>query len=183
MFVIYYIYITTHLLKCKNMDTEQKQNIEKYKALVDEIKIASLVTNTEKDGLRGRPMSTAAVDADGSIWFFTNQFTEKVEEINSNDSVLLTYTSLSANAYVMINGSAEVVYDRGKMQSLWNPALKAWFPEGLDDPQMKLLKVDPKEVEYWNGSSSKVVFAFQVLKAMVKGETYKDGEHDKISMR
>lgn len=164
------------------MDTEQKQNIEKYKALVDEIKIASLVTNTEKDGLRGRPMSTAAVDEDGSIWFFTNEFTEKVEEINVNDKVLLSYTSLSANAYVMINGTAELVHDKEKMQLLWNPALKAWFPKGLDDPKMKLLKVNPEEVEYWNGSSSKIVFAFQLLKAMVKGETYKDGEHDKINI-
>jgi general stress protein 26 len=42
------------------------------------------------------------------------------------------------------------------MKELWNPIMKAWFPEGLHDPKILLVKAEPEEVEYWDNSSSKI---------------------------
>jgi general stress protein 26 len=36
------------------------------------------------------------------------------------------------------------------MKDLWTPEIKHWFPNGLDDPDLTLLKVDIVEVEYWD---------------------------------
>lgn len=106
-----------------------------------------------------------------------------------NNEVFLSYTSASDNSYVMVNGSARLVHDRAIIESLWNPALKAWFPNGLDDPKIMLLQVVPNEVEYWNGSSSKLVVAssklvvaFKMLRDIIKGEPYEDGNHKKWSL-
>lgn len=68
------------------------------------------------------------------------------------------------------------------MKELWKPFLKAWFPKGLDDPDLALLKVTVTEAEYWDTSSSPVVHAVGLAKALVKGETYQPGEHEKIDL-
>lgn len=58
--------------------------------------------------------------------------------------------------------------------------VKAWFPEGSEDPNLILIKVKPVVAEYWDSTSSKMVVAFNMLKAIVTGEEYDEGHHDKI---
>jgi len=67
------------------------------------------------------------------------------------------------------------------MKELWSSILKAWFPLVLDDPDMILIKVKPSEVNYWDSSSSKMVLLFNMLKAIVTGKEYDEGEHGKIN--
>ena len=157
--------------------------LSKLKDLVDEVKICSLVTQSGNDKkLSARPMSTAKVEEDGVIWFFTNEFSGKVNEISHDSEVLLAYASPAKNSYLNVIGKASVSQDKAKMQELWNPILKAWFPEGLDDPKLALISVTPREAEYWDGSSSKLVVAFGMLKAALTGGKYNEGEHGKISL-
>ena len=41
-----------------------------------------------------------------------------------------------------------------------NPS-KYWFPRGLEESRFALIKVEPIEVEYWSGNSSKIVILFK----------------------
>jgi general stress protein 26 len=82
----------------------------------------------------------------------------------------------------MIHGSATLSDDKAKMKELWSAILKAWFPLGLEDPEIVLIKVIPNEVNYWDSSSSKMVELFNMLKAIVTGEEYSEGEHGKITL-
>ena len=66
------------------------------------------------------------------------------------------------------------------MKELYNPAIKAWFPQGLDDPNLALLKVTPLQAEYWDSSSSKMITLLQMAKAIATGEKYNEGQHGKI---
>ena len=60
--------------------------------------------------------------------------------------------------------------------------MKVRFPLGLDDPDMTLIKVVPNEVEYCDSSSIKMVVLFNMLKAIVTGKEYDEGEHGKINL-
>lgn len=164
------------------MDSASQNDLKKFKDLVNEIKVATLITHSQDDGLKGRPMSTADIDEWGNLWFFTNEFSEKVAEIVKENEVILSYASGSDNSYVIIKGTSEIVNDNTKMQALWNPILKVWFPEGLSDPAIMLLKIKPDEIEFWDGSSNKAIVAFKMLKAFLSGKEYNDGEHKKISV-
>ena len=164
------------------MNSDSTNDLKKFKELIDEIKVATFVTYSRNEGMRGRPMSTADVDDMGNLWFFTNEFSGKVDEIERDNDVLISYASRSDNSYVIVKGLSELVNDKAKIESLWNPVLKVWFPEGLNDPAISLLKVEPNEVEFWDGSSNKVVVAFKMLKAYLTGKEYKDGEHKKINV-
>jgi general stress protein 26 len=70
------------------------------------------------------------------------------------------------------------VRDRGKIEQLWKPSLKAWFPQGTSEPDLALLKVDVERAEYWDAPSSPVARAI----AVVKGAPAQAGEHRRLEL-
>jgi len=165
------------------MIQEHNKNIEKLIEMVKGVSTCMLITNEKNDGnLSGRPMSISKIDNDGMMWFFTKASSYKVDEIEENKKVSIAITNESSNNYLMINGLAKLVKDKTKMKELWSSILKAWFPLGLDDPDMILIKVTPSEVNYWDGSSSKMVVLFHILKAIVTGKEFEEGKEGKINL-
>jgi len=165
------------------MTQEHNQNIEKFIEMVKDSKICMLITYEKNaENLSGRPMSISKIDDDGTMWFFTKASSYKVEEIEESKKVSIAIVNESSQNYLMINGIATLVDDKSKMKELWSSIMKAWFPLGLDDPDMTLIKVVPNEVEYWDSSSSKMVVLFNMLKAIATGKEYEEGEHGKINL-
>jgi len=165
------------------MIQEHNQNIEKFIEMVKESKVCMLITNEENaQNLSGRPMGINKIDDDGTMWFFTKASSYKVEEIEETKKVSIAIANESSQNYLMIHGTATLVNDKSKMKELWSSIMKAWFPLGLDDPDMTLIKVVPNEVNYWDSSSSKMVVLFNILKAIVTGKEYAEGEHGKINL-
>ncbi len=160
---------------------DSKTQLEKFKELVTEVGTCMMITKTAEGKLSGRPMANAKVDDDGSIWFFTNEYSGKVEEISHKNEIFLTYASPSKNTYVSFNAAAVLNDDRAKIKELWSPAMKAWFPEGEDDPKILLIKAEPQEAEYWDGSSNKIVVLFAMIKAAITGK-YTDGGHGTLTI-
>ncbi|MGB3181766.1 MAG: pyridoxamine 5'-phosphate oxidase family protein [Cyclobacteriaceae bacterium] len=158
----------------------EKEHIEKVRELTEKIDFCMMVTQEPDGNLRSRPMSTQTVDDKGLFWFFTNEFSGKVKEIEEYPVVNLAYSEPGKNRYVSVTGVAEVVTDKAKVDELWDDVLKAWFPEGKDDPDLALVKVLPDEAEYWDGSSSKMVRLFKIGKALITGKTYDTGGNEKV---
>lgn len=164
------------------MQNDQNQNpIKKFKALTEGIDFCMLTT-LNGGALRSRPMSTQEMDAQGALWFFTSDTTHKAEEIEADGRVNVAYSKPSDNTYVSVSGQAEVVKDRAKAKELWNPVLKAWFPQGLDDPHLCLLRVAVEEAEYWDAPNSKIVQLVGFIKAIATGKQMQGGEHGKIHL-
>lgn len=165
------------------MKQEHNQNVEKLIEMVKGVRVCMLITNEQNtENLSGRPMSISQIDDDGNIWFFTKASSYKVNEIEESKKVSIAITNESNNNYLMIHGAATLVNDKSKMKVLWSSILKAWFPLGLEDPDMTLIKVTPGEVNYWDSSSSKMIVLFNMLKAIVTGKEYAEDEHGKINL-
>jgi len=126
-------------------------------------------------------MSTQQFESDGDLWFFTSDNGHKIDEINSDNRVNVAYSKPEDNTYVSVSGTAEVSKDRAKIEELWSPVLKAWFPEGLEDPTLCLLKVSVEEAEYWEASSSTLVQLFGFVKAMATGQEADYGGNKKVA--
>ena len=163
------------------MENKQEEELEKLKSIIRDVEVAMLTTN---DGgvLRSRPMQTQQTEFDGDLWFFTSSNTHKAEEIEKDNRVNVSYAAPADNSYVSVSGTAEIVTDKTKMEELWSPILKAWFPKGLDEPDIILLKINADQAEYWDSSSSSLVQAFGLLKSLVTGERADGGEHAQISL-
>jgi general stress protein 26 len=165
------------------MKPQHDQNIGKFIEMVKDARICMLITReNDVENLSGRPMSITKIEDDGSIWFFSKQSSYKIDEIEESKKVAIAITDESNNNYLMINGDATLIDNKIKMKELWSATLKVWFPEGLEDPDMILIKVIPNEVHYWDGSSSKMVVLFNMLKSIVTGKEYNEGEHGKINL-
>ena len=159
---------------------KKEENIALLKEKIEEIRICMMTTLSMKDEFSTRPMAIANIEDDGSIWFFTNEYSLKTAEISKDNMVNLSFSNPAKNAYLYVNGKAELVDDQEKKKTYFNALIKAWFPRGIEDPELILIKVNPIVAEYWDSSSSKMVIAFNMLKAIVTGEEYDEGHHDKI---
>jgi general stress protein 26 len=160
----------------------RSEAIRKLGELIEDIDFAMLTT-AEADGtLRSRPMSTQQVEFDGDLWFFTRASAPKVDEVRRDERVNVSYAKPEAQRYVSISGTAQIVRDRKKIEELWNPVLKAWFPKGLEDPDLALLKVNVEQAEYWDSPSSTMAHIFGFVKALATGQSYQPGENKKINL-
>lgn len=158
---------------------KNEKNIAILKEMAEKIRICMFNT-INADGFHSRPMATAKIEDDGSLWFFTNEYSPKSKEISKDNEVNLAYSDPANNSYIYINGIAELIDDQTSKESYFSPFVKAWFPDGINDPHLILIKVTPNVAEYWDSNASKMVVAFHVLKAIVTGETPNLGEHEKI---
>lgn len=156
---------------------ETFDDIRKLASLIKDIRIAMMTTVGEAGMLHSRPMAAQQEDFDGELWFFTSSQSHKVEELRRNSRVNISYQDIDHQRYVSVSGTASVVRNRSKFKELWSPAYRAWFPQGIDDPELILLRVDVEQAEYWDSPSSAVVRLVGFLKAVTSGTRYEGGEH------
>lgn len=134
---------------------DRNQKIQHLQTLVKNINCAMLTTVNDDDSLHSRPMSIFSdIDAEGKLWFFTFANSHKVLEIERHQQVNVSFTSPEQQRYVSISGTAELVKDRNKLQEKWKPELQNWFPQGVDEPNISLLKVNIDQADYWESPSS-----------------------------
>ena len=130
---------------------QKSAELAKLASLVRQMKVAMLTTIEPDGSLRSRPLETLEIDAEGRLWFFTHASSPKSAEIEAHDhQVNLSYADPRDEDYASISGTARLVRDAEKMRTLWDSPLQAWFPRGLDDPDLALLEVRIDKAEYWD---------------------------------
>lgn len=165
-----------------NAATAGREDVKKLGELIQDINVAMLTTVCDDGSLRSRPMATQQTgDFDGTLWFFTKADAPKVHEADHHP-VNLAYAKPDKQHYVSVSGKAALVRDQAKIKELWNPMYKAWFPKGLDDPELALLRVDVEKAEYWDSPSSTMVHLVGFVKALATGQSYKPGENKKVNL-
>lgn len=169
----------------QNGDATREARMARLRELIDDIETAQLVTMDTDGVMRSRPMATLELDDEGELWFFTNDDTAKVDNVLVHPEVCVTYADPGRSRYVSVSGKAELVRDRDKIRALWRPVLKAWFPQGVEDPDLALLRVDIVSAQYWDAASSKLVQLFGLIKAMATGQSAANtlGENEKLTVR
>ena len=157
------------------------QEFEKLKELIDEIKIGMLTTHDDDGSLRSRPLQTRKVEDDGSIWFFTSRTSPKVAEASADGwRVNVSYARPDKMDYVSVTGRATLIDDPEKMKALWTKWVEVFFPKGLDDPDLALLRVDIEKAEYWDSPGTALGRAYAIAKALATGNKDATGENVKL---
>jgi general stress protein 26 len=163
------------------MSEQRTKAIEQLKELLEGIDF-TMFTTIANGKLHSRPMSTQEMDENGDLWFFTQDDSRKIEEIKADNRINAAYSDPDGNTFVSVFGRAEVVKDRAKIEELWSPIYKAWFPEGLDDPHVCLLRVHVEDAEYWDAPNSKIVQIAGFVKALVTGTEADMGDHGTVKV-
>ena len=162
----------------------QGDKVGKLREIVKAVDICMLTTVDERGELHSRPMSNNRdIEFDGDLWFFTYGSSHKADEVNRVSKVNASFADVDNQLYASLTGDAELVRDRAKIEELWKPELKAWFPGGVDTPDIALLKVSVERAEYWDGSQSLVAHAVGLVSSLVKGEPAPLGENEKLDLK
>lgn len=161
----------------------QSNDLERLREIVKDIDFCMLTTVDEDGHLHSRPMSVnGEIDPNGDLWFFTRASSHKAAEIGNAPGVNASFADTDKNCYVSMSGNAELVRDREKIKQLWKPQFQAWFPDGVDEPDLALLRVRVEQAEYWDGPSSTIAQAFSFVSALVTGKEADFGENKKLNL-
>jgi general stress protein 26 len=164
----------------KNLYNEDA--VKKIKDFVNDIKVCMFCTKVTDVPFRTRPMATLEVDDEGNLWFFTGKSSDKNDEIKDNDTVQLIYAKNSDAHFLTITGQATVVHDKAKKDELWNPIVKAYFPEGKEDPDLALIKIKPEAAHYWDTVYGKMVTWLKMATSAVTGNRADVGVEGKLKV-
>lgn len=158
--------------------------IAKLRDLVKDIEYCMLTTIAENGSLHSRPMATnREIEPNGDLWFFTYADSAKVTEVDRVEQVNVSFSAPDKQRYVSMAGTAQTIRDRAKMQELWKPELKAWFPKELDEPGIALLKVTVETAEYWDAPAGWVAKTIGFVKAATTGKPASSGENEKLNLK
>ena len=163
-----------------NPDQSHAEAMAKVAKLIAGAKVGMFTTRDERGELVSRPMGLVEHEFDGTLWFVSRDDTRKAEQLGREPRVNVSYST--GSAWVSISGRAEIVRDAAKVKELWGPGISAWFPEGPEDPNTVLVKVEADGAEYWDtpgGAITASVLSF--VKAKTTGEPYKV-ENDRVDL-
>jgi general stress protein 26 len=154
--------------------------------LVKDIKFGMFTTRHPNGHLHSRPMTTqnSRLDDDATLWFFMSRQGEAMAELLADPSVCMVYADTGKDSYVSISGRAVESTDRAAKERLWSPMAKAWFPGGIDDADLALVRLDISHADYWDVKESKLVQLWRMASAAVTGKPPTDlGEHQHLQVR
>ena len=130
--------------------------------------------------LKVRPMSVQKVDDDGTFWFLSADDSHKNADIQADPNVHMLFQGSSYSDFLSIYGVATISKDKEIIKELWEPILKAWFTEGIDDPRITAIKVEAKEGYYWDNKHGNVVAFAKTLVGAALGKTLDDSIEGKL---
>jgi len=157
------------------------RQIDRVWDIIEKVAVAMLTTRFAS-GLRARPLEARPDREAGTIWFLTDVRSGKDEEVAASPDVGLVFIDAGDKAYLSITGRAEILRDTTRAAEIWKSTDQLWWPGGPNDPTLRVLRVEPKTAELWDGPSSSAVAAFEFAKAKLTGTKPTLGENRKITV-
>ena len=159
------------------------RDFKQLKELIEETKVGMLTTADDDGTLRSRPLQTVGVEDNGTLWFFTSASSPKVAEAQAEGGrVNVSYANTAKHDYASVSGTATLSRDRERMKAMWSKWVEVFFPKGLDDPDLALLRVDIDKAEYWDAPGTGIGRLYALTKALTTGNKDALGENQKLKM-
>jgi general stress protein 26 len=165
-----------------------RTELDKFYALIDDIKIAMMTTRRPDGHLESRAMANQKQAEGADLWFVTAEGSGKLRDIAHDPHVNLGYYRPGSYEWVSVSGIAHVSTDRTKIRELYEPDWKAWFGhEGdprhgtADDPRMVLIGIDVHAAVFLEVNKPKAVVLFELARGWLTGERVDAGETHELS--
>lgn len=156
--------------------------IDKIKELAKAADVCLFTTALTQLPLMTRPMSVSQVDDAGNLWFMSRKDSDKNEHIGQDNRVQLFFSNKNSYEFLSIYGKAVIVQDLEKAKELWTPIAKTWFNDGVEDPELTLIRVHPEDAYYWDTKHNKAITLLSYLAGAITGTEMNNGVQGKISV-
>jgi len=129
-----------------------------------------------------RPMSVQQVDEEGRLWFLSANDSHKNEQLSRDPQVQLLFQGSSYSDFLHIYGIATISSDKEKIKELWQPILKTWFTDGVDDARISVICVEPLDGYYWDTKHNMAVGLIKRIAGAITGKTMDDSIEGTITL-
>ena len=148
----------------------------KLRELLSGFPIALMVT-VDNHQVLARPIGIVGDHAafDGTLWFITDNRSRKVKAIQAGALTSLLFQNDEKGAYLHLYGSAAIVEDKDKLAELYTEVQRTWFPDGLDDPNLVLVRFDAECGDYWDKHNGVMRLLGAFAKSIVTGTPGRSG--------
>lgn len=168
------------------MNENMENTFEHLQDLIRDIRFAMFTTRGTDGRLYARPMTTQKAktgpeERPDTLWFFMSRGSDSVRELIADPMVNVSYAEPEDDAYVSVSGTADIIESLAEKKRFWSKSVEAWFPKGIEDPDLTLVCVQIHSAEYWNIEEGKITQMAKMAKAAFTGEQPRDlGKHGKI---
>lgn len=162
-------------------DLSNKDAIDKIKELAKKAESCFFCTKIQSgQPFETRPMSPQKIDDDGIFYFLSAVDSYKNAEIQENAHVQLLFQGGPHSDFLTLYGTASISADQEQIKELWDPILKVWFTEGVDDPRITVIRFEPSEGYYWDTKHGTAVAFIKQLAGAAIGKTIDDSIEGKL---
>ncbi len=160
--------------------TEAGKKIKKLAGKTNTCFFCTAITTGQ--ALQTRPMSVQKMDEEGNFWFLSANDSHKNAEILRDSRVQLLFQGGAHSDFLSIYGTATISTDKATIKELWEPILKTWFTEGVDDPRITVIKVQSTDGYYWDNKHGNAVAFVKMLAGAAMGKTLDDSIEGKVKV-
>lgn len=157
-----------------NIQTQTGAERTHLSTLLKDFSVAMMTSVNAQGALVSRPMTGLEMDDNGALWFFTHLHSAKIDQL---DRINLSFSDSAGATYVSLSGQGEINLDRERIEHLWTPFARPWFPEGSGSADLALLRFVPDSGEFWDAPHSRMVRIFAMAASVVAGKPIGLGEH------
>ena len=152
--------------------------------LIKDIKFGMLTHRHSNGMMHSSPLTTQnkSLDENSTLYFFISRKSELASALAQDANVNVSYAHPGKDSYVSVSGKAVIAEDQARKEELWSSFAKAWFPGGVNDPDLALLEVGIHNAEYWDVTESKMVQLAKMATAAVTGKQPQLGEHKELNL-
>lgn len=146
----------------------------------------------QRDGMLGligsevqhpQPMTTLIDDdQETPFYFLTRDDTDLARAVAAGANDALYVFQEEGELWASILGSLTISTDRAVVDRFWNPVVAAWYPDGKDDPHIRVLTFTPSDAQVWIQTEGPLRFGWEVAKANVTKQMPDVGQRAELKL-
>lgn len=133
------------------------KTLEDISEAMRDIDFCLLSTKSDGGAIAARPMSNnREVDYDGDSIFFTWADSRTVEDIGRDPQVGIGFHGKDSllgkpGIFIAVEATAQVIRDKAEFAEHWTKDLDRWFKQGVDTPNLAMIRCSADRIHYWDG--------------------------------
>jgi len=135
----------------KELNTEEVK--EQIKSVLRDIEICVCCLDEKEFPVKLHPVGISKMDEEANFWFIYNKGKYVNLEITNGNHLELIYSEPGQAHLLTVYGIATVINDRRKLEEVWSGIGNELFEQGINDPNIILLKITPTEAYYYRDSN------------------------------
>ena len=154
--------------------------VEQIRATAKSAGVCLFGTTLQRPPRTVRPMAVQSVDDAGNLWFLSSRSSHTNQHIAADPRVQLLFANPGASEFLTLQGIATISDDPALKKEHWTPIAKTWFNAGLNDPELTVIRVEPRDGYYWDTKHGKTVAFLKIAAGAVTGQTLDDSIEGKL---